>query len=168
MCKEITVCGQLESNFNFTANGPSVQFSDMSQNSEGRTWDFGDGITDTLKNPTHIYDLPGEYNACIHSFNDCESDSFCQMISIISTSTSLLITDDHFIIVPNPATNSFRIEGNEMNSGELRISDLSGKLLIQSHTYRGEEVSLMDFSAGSYIVEILVNGRWHSALLVKE
>lgn len=29
------------------------------------SWDFGDGTTDTLKNPTHIYSTAGSYNVCL-------------------------------------------------------------------------------------------------------
>ncbi len=29
------------------------------------SWDFGDGSTDTLKNPTHVYSTSGAYNVCL-------------------------------------------------------------------------------------------------------
>lgn len=54
----------------FTASptsGPAplnVQFTDQSVSTTGITawkWDFGDGATSTLQNPTHTYNFPGTY-----------------------------------------------------------------------------------------------------------
>jgi len=45
--------------------GELIQFKDLSVDLDGTIvswlWDFGDGETDTLKNPTHRYDRPGVY-----------------------------------------------------------------------------------------------------------
>ena len=53
----------------FTANNTngtvplSVQFTDQSTgNVTGYSWNFGDGYTSTLQNPTHTYTTPGIYN----------------------------------------------------------------------------------------------------------
>ena len=162
MCKEITVCGQLESNFNFTANGPSVQFNDLSENSNGRTWDFGDGITDTLKNPTHIYDLPGEYNACIYSFNDCETDSMCQQISIISTGTGLpFFLDSFFSVYPNPFSKSaiIKFSLNEPSHFSIKLFSAAGKEVMtvtdENFTEGDHEVNLNreSLASGIYLLK---------------
>ena len=52
-------------NFNPTTGGAplTVQFTDTSTGSEGSwAWEFGDGGTSTLQNPTHTYNTPGSYN----------------------------------------------------------------------------------------------------------
>lgn len=38
-----------------------VQFNDLSQNAVSFLWDFGDGSTSTAQNPSHIYNVPGDY-----------------------------------------------------------------------------------------------------------
>lgn len=38
-----------------------VQFNDLSQNAVSYLWDFGDGSTSTAQNPSHIYNVPGDY-----------------------------------------------------------------------------------------------------------
>src|SRR5205085_6317065 len=39
----------------------TAQFSDATFGSTSWLWDFGDGITSTLQNPTHIYNTPGSH-----------------------------------------------------------------------------------------------------------
>ena len=44
----------------------SVAFADMSINSPTAwSWDFGDGGTDSVMNPVHVYKLPGSYNVTL-------------------------------------------------------------------------------------------------------
>ncbi|MEO7265921.1 MAG: PKD domain-containing protein, partial [Ferruginibacter sp.] len=38
-----------------------VQFSNQSQNAVGTLWDFGDGSTSQIANPSHFYNIPGTY-----------------------------------------------------------------------------------------------------------
>ena len=42
--------------------GLSVQFTDVSSKAESWSWEFGDGTTSTLQNPTHSYNSSGVYN----------------------------------------------------------------------------------------------------------
>lgn len=43
-------------------SGSSVQFTDVSSKAESWSWEFGDGATSTLQNPSHAYTSPGVYN----------------------------------------------------------------------------------------------------------
>ena len=46
--------------------GDSVSFTDLSAGSPTSwLWDFGDGTTDTSRNPTHIYNSPGTYDVSL-------------------------------------------------------------------------------------------------------
>lgn len=42
--------------------GNSVKFMDLSSKASSWSWDFGDGTTSTLQNPSHAYTTPGVYN----------------------------------------------------------------------------------------------------------
>lgn len=52
--------------FSFTDNvcdGTPVQFTDQSNGTiSSWQWDFGDGFSDTIQNPSHLYAAPGTYN----------------------------------------------------------------------------------------------------------
>jgi len=54
--------------------GQSVSFNDLSSDSEGELrswlWDFGDGQSSTLQNPSHRYSAPGTYRVSLLVTND--------------------------------------------------------------------------------------------------
>ncbi|HKP32991.1 MAG TPA: PKD domain-containing protein, partial [Chitinophagaceae bacterium] len=51
----------------------SVHFSDLTTPGDGSItkwlWDFGDGSTDTVQNPSHVYDALGNYNISLQTTN---------------------------------------------------------------------------------------------------
>ncbi len=55
----------------FTVNNPGgcaptiVQFNDQSQLASGWHWDFGDGNYSSAPSPTHIYNIPGQYQVSL-------------------------------------------------------------------------------------------------------
>jgi len=51
---------------NFGSSPMTVQFSDMSfRDPSSWEWDFDDGETSTLQNPTHTYNMPGTYSVSL-------------------------------------------------------------------------------------------------------
>ena len=66
----------------FTANvttineGEEISFSDLSTNSPSTwNWDFGDGSTSDLQNPTHIYNASGTYTVTLIVSNEFGADA---------------------------------------------------------------------------------------------
>jgi len=72
---KVKACGQsypcqLFPKFDFKVDSCKVSFFDLSASGPGTTitswfWDFGDGNTSTLQNPTHVYAVSGTYNVCL-------------------------------------------------------------------------------------------------------
>lgn len=63
----------------------SFSFTSFSYNvtPQSWAWDFGDGTTSTLQNPTHIYTHPGNYTACLTTtFSDLTTGSICNPVYI--------------------------------------------------------------------------------------
>lgn len=76
-----------------------VQFTDAS--SGGPThwaWDFGDGATSNLANPSHTYTAPGTYSVSLAVSNSAGSDS--------TTQTDLVTVDDHAPLAGFTAANT--------------------------------------------------------------
>ncbi len=67
--KQVNIYQNPLANFNFTAPncpGQTISFSDLSSTATGASivqwnWNFGDGTTSTLQNPSHAYTLAGNY-----------------------------------------------------------------------------------------------------------
>ncbi len=91
---------------NFTTNHSSgclpftVNFTDISNpqppaNSVSWHWDFGDGDTSNIKNPTHTYTAPGYYNVSlsITNSNGCDSTIIKDSLIYITVDTAAFICD---------------------------------------------------------------------------
>ncbi len=60
-------------------NAPlTVHFTDLSTGAVSYLWNFGDGVTETIKNPTHIFQSNGIYNIMLKvtGSNGCSNSSF--------------------------------------------------------------------------------------------
>lgn len=51
--------------------GETVYFQDLSTGGSYWLWEFGDGGTSTLQNPSHEYNTPGTYNGTLTVKNEC-------------------------------------------------------------------------------------------------
>ncbi len=75
-----------------------IPFANNSTNTVASTrylWDFGDGVTDTSLNPTHLYGAGGTYTVSLSVFNsDSCSNTFTSSINILNTPTITIAGDD--------------------------------------------------------------------------
>jgi len=58
-------------------------FTNLSVDAENYLWEFGDGGTSTLINPTHTY-AAGEYEVCLTGFNVYGEATVCQMVVAVN------------------------------------------------------------------------------------
>ena len=61
-----------------------VNFGDSSVAGITRIWDFGDGLTDTAKNPQHLYKATGQYTVTLIAKNGACSDTALRPIHLIN------------------------------------------------------------------------------------
>lgn len=84
-CSNITVsCRPVAVAFDFTINGLTIEFTNTGTGTErgSNFWTFGDNNTSTETSPTHTYAMPGVYEVCLSTTDDCGPDLLCQNISI--------------------------------------------------------------------------------------
>ena len=55
--------------------GGSVEFTNLSYNSDRWLWNFGDGTTSTSKGVSHIYTTPGIYSVSLTAYNNYSSNT---------------------------------------------------------------------------------------------
>ncbi len=66
--------------FTRTISGNTVTFANTSTNATSWLWNFGDGNTSTMQNPTHTYANSGSYTVTLQSTNTCGMESSSQTI----------------------------------------------------------------------------------------
>lgn len=77
----ITLGATPTADFGSTGNNYLLQFQDLSQNSpQSWFWDFGDGATSTLQNPSHLFTTGGYHTICLYVTSNCGTDSTCKSI----------------------------------------------------------------------------------------
>ncbi len=112
-CEMITVAVAPTSSF-ATADGSNegeVLFTDLSTNDPTSwAWDFGDGNTSTLQNPTNTYAQADTYNVCLVVTNAAGMDTYCEMITVvfapIAAFDSADGTSDGEVVFTDLSTNS--------------------------------------------------------------
>jgi PKD repeat protein/subtilisin-like proprotein convertase family protein len=70
-------------NFTTIINELVVDFTNTSQNADSYSWDFGDGNTSTLENPTHTYGQSGNYTVILTATNSCGSITVSQNVTVL-------------------------------------------------------------------------------------
>ncbi len=105
-------CDGVVSFTDFSANGPTSW-----------AWDFGDGNTSSLQNPTHTYTNAGTYSVMLTSSNGLGSDSETKTAYItINIPASPSVTNNSFC---SPGSTTLTASG----SGQLNWYDGSGNLV---------------------------------------
>ncbi len=66
----------------------SVQFTDLSQNTTSRNWNFGDGATSTDQSLSHTYNIAGTYTATLTATNENGTSSKSTSITVTEQSSS--------------------------------------------------------------------------------
>lgn len=123
----------------------TIELMDLSKGlPTDRLWNFGDGSTSTLINPTHTYAQKGEYSVCLQATNDCGENTVCKNILVgIEKPLSLV---------------SWEIRNAkcyQSSDGHI-ILNVSGGVPPYSYMWNTQETNkdLLNIPAGEYTVEI--------------
>ena len=81
----ITVLRQPEAAFISSTGNLTAQFTDQSVNNPTSwLWQFGDGTTSSVQNPSHTYTLAGTYNVTLTATNSAGADTTNQTVTVIN------------------------------------------------------------------------------------
>ena len=156
--------------FSQAPNGLTIDFTDMSTtNIVSWLWDFGDGNTSSLQNPSHTYAIEGNYTVCLTAtdVNGC-SDTTCIPTGVLvglNEPAALAL----FEAFPNPYEGkvNIRYQLSESSEVSLRVVDVLGKEVAVladeeqspgTKTYAFSARSL-GLEAGIYFVVLEAGGR---------
>lgn len=148
--------------FTTNENGLSVIFNNTSTNASTYLWDFGDGNTSTLENPTHVYAEKANYNICLTAYGECDTTVYC---------TSINVNDDLSVIgegelenginiYPNPVKNKVTIEKINAKASRVVIYNASGQLIDKvSLSTTSTAIIVSDWKPGVYFFHIMDESR---------
>jgi len=77
-------CPAVAAAYTESTNATTVSFTDASANANSWMWDFGDGNTSTLQNPSHTYAADGTYTVCLIAAGSCGADTLCTTVTVTS------------------------------------------------------------------------------------
>ena len=149
-CMTIEVTLPPIADFEYTDNGNgNFDFQDLSLNNPTSwSWDFGDGNTSNMQNPSHTFAEPGDYTVCLVVANSAGTDTACMTISVIITSLTEQWQGIALKVFPNPASDVLRIQIDWQEPLVLTLYDLLGRPLYQE-TFTGQvQVPLFEIPNG--------------------
>jgi PKD repeat protein len=137
--------------FDFVANGLTLDFGNNS--SVGNyLWDFGDGNTSEVFEPTHTYADVGVYEVCLTLISPCGDQQTCTILTIVSTGVGA--ESDEFIFSPNPFRSQLRLN---FGSGvyDLKIYSALGNLVgSESRVVNQMILNTEAWNSGVYFLHI--------------
>ncbi len=141
--------------YTFSLVSNEVAFINTSGNAGNYTWDFGDGTSSVLKNPTHEYIANGSYEVKLIAEKCSDADAIVQTITIGTTGIESTISEKKIHLYPNPAGDILYIESPDENA-EILITNITGQILKHFTSSNGTLVSLeiQDLDSGIYFVTI--------------
>jgi PKD repeat protein len=155
-------------------NQDTVSFTNSTSNGGLYSWDFGDGTTSNLQNPTHIYQTSGTFNVSLSVSNSCGSDTYSEVINVLLTVIQSVEDENQIFIYPNPASSSVSISWNESGEksvSEITISNSLGQRVYTKHTSSIEnkiELDISNWNAGLYLIRLKENNRFISSGFIVE
>ncbi|MCF8332179.1 MAG: PKD domain-containing protein [Bacteroidales bacterium] len=145
--------------FSFDIFQDPVQFSNQSQSQTPVSyyWDFGDGETSANENPSHTYDVDGNYTVTLISSYCSVRDTSQQTVNISTTGIAKNRFQENFVVMPNPVKDILTIKSERtVENLKVEIMNLSGqKMLTKEIDKQGKKTINVDgFSAGLYLITI--------------
>ncbi len=171
-CHAVDMCVATNGAFTYAPTGLSLSFAataDPTVNSW--LWDFGDGGTSTLQNPTHTYSSGGSYLVCLHVENACAFSDTCTNVTLVGIQGA---QHTKFSVYPNPSAGRFTLAADLPSFGAMRLQLLDSKGAVISVSARDlpagpfqELVDLSAHAAGLYMLQLEYAGQVVSIRLQK-
>ena len=130
-------------------------------------WDFGDGTTSTLEQPTHTYQYKGTFEITVTGFDICGEFVIDQDLLVDQVVNVNEVVDRSSItITPNPNHGIFTISSSTPFNG-IEIHDMSGRLIYESKLVSDNNTIMLDQPhPGIYMISLIGEGSRNFSRLV--
>ncbi|MBN2776745.1 MAG: PKD domain-containing protein, partial [Bacteroidales bacterium] len=142
---------------NIIDQGTSISFIDISSNTPSNwLWDFGDGDTSNVQNPSHVYLSPGTYTITLTCWNDYGSDTLKKedYIRVNSLVPIAEFSANVRTIIPGGEINFFDESTNSPSSWLWEFGD--------GDTSQYQNPTHIYVAAGLYSIKLIVNNQYGS------
>jgi PKD repeat protein len=145
-------------NFSESISGNTATFTNSSSSVNSTlnySWDFGDGNTSSVQNPSHTYANNGTYTVTLIASDCIFSDTITNTIQI-GTNSMEENPYAKFEFYPNPTTHQITINVEKQLLGSVyTIYDYTGKSILSGKILSEQSViDLGDLSNGIYLLSI--------------
>jgi PKD repeat protein len=146
-----------------------VNFTDLSLGDiENWEWDFGDGDTAEVQNPSHEYNYPGSFTVSltIHGPAGSSTETKTDYILIpVGTEENEL---EAIMIYPNPVTDHLNIRFPDAARRILSLQTMDGKQVWEKTTgSAGEIIDMSGIAPGVYSLLIETDGKTSRAKVIR-
>ena len=127
-------------------------------------WNFGDGNTSFLSNPSHSYNDPGEYAVQLIGFSPCAGDTTTQTILIEIPFGGLeQIQGEANYTLERISENTYCLSTSNQNSiGQVEVQDLLGRSLKSALSALNKHTVHVEVSQrGQHLIRFNLNGEQH-------
>ena len=152
----LVVVDDTKPDFSYLFNDKSFDFIDASEDVETYLWNFGDGESSELMNPSHVYKNSGKYQVSLTTSNVCGDENLIQTVN-----TSY---DSELEVYPNPSKNVItRVDLNAVLFSRIDwwLYDTKGAQRLNGFVSQYSsfiDLDLRSFSSGLYILKMDIDG----------
>jgi PKD repeat protein len=147
----------------FTAilKGGQVSFTNVSIGATSLVWNFGNGQTSTVENPSMTYNQNGSYSVRLVVKNGMGcTDTIAQTINITRVGNEEVSSKPRVKVGPNPTWGWLNVEVlNRTTSYQLKVTNAIGQVLFTKQVFENSiELDLSDQPDGAYFLNIVHEG----------
>lgn len=156
--------------FDTAVSGMSVDFTDTSIGALSWFWDFGDGTTSTLQNPSHTYASVGDFDVKLYIENDILS--WNEITKTVNAETLSLpsYNGSSFSYYPNPTSDELQLNFKENQDAiRIKIYNVAGQLVETKHFSSTSKVVLdiTGLKPSMYIMSVETNASQSQIKVIK-
>ena len=126
-------------------------------------WYFGDGDSSIEKNPVHQYTNANLKTVKLIADGNCgKKDTTITLRNFTAVNQNNMGYMDFY---PNPSSEYIQIQSNLAQKINVKITDVSGKLVLEIDLKNGEKIDLNSISSGTYLVKMTCDEKQKNQVL---
>ncbi len=127
-------------------------------------WNFGDGNTSNLENPTHVYTAAGTYQVTLTVTNECGTATYSDSVTLTTVGLEEIGDGNSLSIYPNPNNGSFTLDISLMENADVKVAVTNelGQTIYTNNVGEvtgnsSEMIDLGTVESGLYFITVIVD-----------